>query len=109
MQNGWNTISLYGDKDKGVYKKDVLDVKVYKGNSNIVYSNLPPTFDYECLKPINHRTLNVDYPDYSQLLKTNTIGNSNDLWNNYKLFTDIFDINLNDKSGEEKVDYVDYN
>lgn len=109
LQNGWNTISLYGDKDKGVYKKDVFDVKVYKGNSNIVYSNLPSTFDYEYLKPINHRTLNVDYPDYSQLLGTNTIGNSNDLWNNYKLFTDIFDINLNDKSGEEEVDYVDYN
>ena len=108
LQNGWNTISLYGDKDKGVYKKDVLDVKVYKGNSNIVYSNLPLTFDYEYLKPINNRIPNKPYPNYSQLLKAN-IGNSNDLWNNYKLFTDIFDINLNDKSGEEEVDYVDYN
>lgn len=108
LQNGWNTISLYGDKDKGVYKKDVLDVKVYKGNSNIVYSNLPLTFDYEYLKPINNRIPNKPYPNYSQLLKAN-IGNSNDLWNNYKLFTDIFDINLNDESGEEEVDYVDYN
>ena len=109
LQNSWNTFNLYGDIDKGVYEKDILNVKVYKGNSNIVYSNLPSAFDYEYLKPINHRTLDVDYPDYSQLLETNTIGNSNDLWNNYKLFTDIFDINLNDKSGEEKVDYVDYN
>ena len=109
LQNSWNTFNLYGDTDKGVYEKEVLDVKVYKGDSNIVYSNLPATFDYEYLKPINYRTLNVDYPDYSQLLITNTIGNSKDLWDNYKLFTDIFNIDLSNKSGEEKLDYVDYN
>lgn len=109
LQNGWNTFSLYGDIDKGVYKENVLNVKVYKGNSSIIYSNLPSSFDYEYLKPINNRTLNESYPDYSQLLETNTIGNSKDLWNNYKLFTDIFNINLDDKSGEEKLDYIDYN
>lgn len=109
LQNSWNTFSLYGDIDKGIYKEGVLDVKVYKGNSSIIYSNLPSSFDYEYLKPINNRTPNESYPNYSQLLKTNTIGNSKDLWDNYKLFTDIFNITLNDKSGEEKLDYVDYN
>lgn len=109
LQNSWNTFSLYGDIDKGVYKENVLNVKVYKGNSNIIYSNLPSSFDYEYLKPINNRTLNESYPDYSQLLEANTIGNSKDLWNNYKLFTDIFNITLDNKSGEEKLDYVDYN
>ena len=84
--NSWNTFNLYGDTDKGVYEKEVLDVKVYKGDSKIVYSNLPATFDYEYLKPINYRTLNVDYPDYSQLLITNTIGNSKDLWDNYNKY-----------------------
>lgn len=109
LQNSWNTFSLYGDIDKGVYKEGVLNVKVYKGNSSIIYSNLPSSFDYEYLKPINNRTLNESYPDYSQLLKSNTIGDSKDLWNNYKLFTDIFNINLDDESGEEELDYIDYN
>ncbi len=109
LQNSWNTFNLYGDTDKGVYKGDVLYVKVYKGDSNIVYSNLPSAFDYEYLKPINHRTLGVDYPDYSQLLKKNTIGDSKDLWDNYKLFTDTFSIDLSNTSGNEELDYVDYN
>lgn len=109
LQNSWNTFNLYGDTDKGVYKEDVLKVKVYKGDSNIIYSNLPATFDYEYLKPINHRTVNVEYPDYSQLLTKNTIGDSKDLWDNYKLFTDTFSIDLSNKSGDEELDYVDYN
>lgn len=109
LQNSWNTFNLYGDTDKGVYEEDVLNVKVYKGNSSIIYSNLPSSFDYEYLKPISNRTSNESYPNYSQLLKANTIGNSKDLWNNYKLFTDTFNITLDNKSGEEKLDYVDYN
>ena len=109
LQNSWNTFNLYGDTDKGVYGEKVLDVKVYKGDSSIIYSNLPATFDYEYLKPINHRTVNVEYPDYSQLLTNNTIGNSSDLWDNYKLFTDTFNIDLSNKSGDEELDYVDYN
>lgn len=109
LQNSWNTFNLYGDTDKGVYGEKVLDVKVYKGDSNIIYSNLPATFDYEYLKPINHRTVNVAYPDYSQLLTKNTIGDSKDLWDNYKLFTDTFNIDLSNESGNEELDYVDYN
>ena len=109
LQNSWNTFNLYGDTDKGVYGEKVLDVKVYKGDSSIIYSNLPATFDYEYLKPINHRTVNVEYPDYSQLLTNSTIGNSSDLWDNYKLFTDTFNIDLSNKSGDEELDYVDYN
>ena len=109
LQNSWNTFNLYGDTDKGIYGEKVLDVKVYKGDSSIIYSNLPATFDYEYLKPINHRTVNVEYPDYSQLLTNNTIGNSSDLWDNYKLFTDTFNIDLSNKSGDEELDYVDYN
>lgn len=109
LQNSWNTFNLYGDTDKGVYGEKVLDVKVYKGDSSIIYSNLPATFDYEYLKPINHRTVNVEYPDYSQLLTNNTIGNSSDLWDNYKLFTDTFNIDLSNESGDEELDYVDYN
>lgn len=109
LQNSWNTFNLYGDTDKGVYGEKVLDVKVYKGDSSIIYSNLPATFDYEYLKPINHRTVNVEYPDYSQLLTNSTIGNSSDLWDNYKLFTDTFNIDLSNESGDEELDYVDYN
>lgn len=109
LQNNWNTFNLYGDIDKGVYKENVLNVKVYKGSSNIIYSNLPSSFDYEYLKPINNRTPNESYPDYSQLLKGNTIGDSKDLWNNYKLFTDTFNIDLSNESGNEELDYVDHN
>lgn len=109
LQNSWNTFNLYGDTDKGVYGENILDVKVYKGNSSIVYSNLPATFDYEYLKPINHREVGVNYPNYSELLEKNAIGDSKDLWNNYKLFTDTFNIDLSNKSGEEELDYVDYN
>lgn len=108
LQNSWNTFNLYGDTNKGVYKEKVLDVKVYKGDSSITYSNLPATFDYEYLKPINHRTLN-EYPDYSELLKGNTIGDSKDLWDDYKLFTDTFNIDLSNESGKEELNYVDYN
>lgn len=109
LQNSWNTFNLYGDTDKGVYGENILDVKVYKGNSSIVYSNLPATFDYEYLKPINHREVGVNYPNYSELLEKNAIGDSKDLWNNYKLFTDTFNIDLSNKSGKEELDYVDYN
>lgn len=109
LQNSWNTFNLYGDTDKGVYGENVLDVKVYKGDSSIIYSNLPATFDYEYLKPINRRTLNVNYPNYSELLKGNTIGDSKDLWDNYKLFTDTFNIDLSNESGNEELDYVDHN
>ncbi len=109
LQNSWNTFNLYGDTDKGVYGENVLDVKVYKGSSNIIYSNLPSSFDYEYLKPINNRIPNESYPDYSQLLKGNTIGDSKDLWNNYKLFTDTFNIDLSNESGNEELDYVDHN
>jgi hypothetical protein len=43
------------------------------------------------------------------LLTNSTIGNSSDLWDNYKLFTDTFNIDLSNESGDEELDYVDYN
>nr|DAK96713.1 MAG TPA: hypothetical protein [Bacteriophage sp.] len=43
------------------------------------------------------------------MLKGNTIGDSKDLWDNYKLFTDTFNIDLSNESGNEELDYVDYN
>lgn len=112
LQNSWSTFNLYGKQSEGIYKEGVLNIKVYKGNSNITYLDMPSTFDYEYLTPINTRTQNITYPDYSQLLGLNILGDFKDLWSasdNYKLFTDTFNIELQQKSGTEELSYVDYN
>jgi len=56
LQNSWSTFNLYGKQSEGIYKEGVLNIKVYKGNSNITYLDMPSTFDYEYLTPINTRT-----------------------------------------------------